>query len=69
MNRFDKVVICLIGFCVVSAILTLVSYLLFELFGIGPSYLSVIFFYCAMLSALMLMFMFIGIMILKKPCS
>ena len=53
MNRFDKVVIYLMGFYVVSAILTLVSYLLFELFGIGPSYLPVIFFYCAMLSALM----------------
>lgn len=48
MKRRDIMHICLTGFCIASAILTSVSY------GLGFYDLSIIFFSCAMISAMVI---------------
>ena len=55
MSIGDKVIATLMGICVVCAILTLVSYLLYTLLGIGEAYFSIIFFIGAMGGAVSLM--------------
>ena len=43
------------GVCIVCAISTIVSYLLYELFNIGSAYFSIIFFICSIVAAACLM--------------
>ena len=64
MNIVDKIVVTLMGFCIICAILTLVSYLLYEVFNIGYAYLSIIFFMCSMFGAVS--FMFIALVLIKR---
>ena len=56
MNKSDLLMGGLMGVAVVSAILTLVTYLLFEFWNIGSYLFSILFFGFAMLSAICLMF-------------
>ena len=51
MNTGDKVIVFLMLFCIVCAVFTLVSYILYELLGIGEAYFSIIFFLCSMFGA------------------
>ncbi len=61
MNIIDIIIISLMGYTVVAAVGTLVTYLLFVLFDMGSSELSTIFFMCAISGAGCLMF--VGILI------
>jgi len=47
--------ICLAGFCAISGILTLVTYILYEFFSIGFEYLPMLFFLCAMFGGAIMM--------------
>jgi len=64
MNIVDKIVVTLMGFCIICAVLTLVSYLLYELWNIGEAYFSIIFFICAMFGAVS--FMIVATVMLNK---
>lgn len=63
MNIGDKVIAFLMLVCIVCAVSTLVSYLLYELWNIGEAYFSTLFFLCSMIGASCLML--VGIIFLN----
>jgi len=65
MKTIDIIFSCLAGFCVISAVMTLITYILYNFFNIGFDYLSIVFFICAMIGAVLMM-LFISLMPNKK---
>lgn len=66
MSMGDKVIAILMGVCIVCAVSTIVSYLLYEIWNIGEEYFSVVFFMCSMVGAASLMLLG-GIILNIKP--
>jgi len=62
MSIGDKVIAILMGVCIICAVSTIVSYLLYTLWDIGEAYFSTLFFLCSMIGASCLML--IGIVFL-----
>jgi hypothetical protein len=67
MKKGNIIINCLGCFCAISAILTLVSYIIYEFFSMGSIYISITFFVCAMIGGIA--FLTIGIRLLIAPCS
>jgi len=66
MNHAEKIFSIIMGVTVGSAVLTLVSYILYTFFNIGMLYYSCIFFLCAMIGACLIMLFGISVFLLKE---
>lgn len=54
MNMIDKIVIIFMGVCTISAILTLITYIFYEVFNVGFADFSMIFFMCSIMYAVIM---------------